>query len=74
MTEAFILVLYDPNATHVLDEIKRIPEVMDVYPINGIYDLIARIQTDYLRDLTNVVNYSIGRIVGVKSTLTMIVI
>lgn len=74
MTEAFILITQQPGTTPVLDLIKKIPEVVQIYPVYGVYDLIAKVQTDTMSELNDIVNYNIRRIEGITSTLTMIVI
>ena len=73
MIEAFVLISQAPNTT-TLEEIKKIPEVIQIYPVYGVYDLVVMIRTESMSELNNVVNYGIRRGEGINSTLTMIVI
>ncbi len=57
----------------VLDALeKMIPEVKEVYRLFGVYDIIARVESDAMLNLKDAIS-RIREIEGVRSTLTMLV-
>ena len=57
----------------MLDELKEIPEVKEAYLIDGVYDIIARLESDAMFNLKDVINTKIRKLEKVRSTLTRIV-
>ena len=53
---------------------KEIEEVKETYMVYGVYDLIARIDTETMHELKDVISKKIRGLEKVRSTLTMIVI
>ena len=71
--KAFALINADLGAEkEVIDEIKRIAQVVDVHVCYGVYDLVVKIEADSLDDVKNVVMNKLRAIENVRSTLTMI--
>ncbi len=58
----------------VLKGLKDIPEVKESHMVYGVYDIIARIQTDTMQELKDIISWKIRRLDKVRSTLTMIVV
>jgi DNA-binding Lrp family transcriptional regulator len=54
--------------------LKGIEEVKEAHLVYGIYDIIARMETDSMRELKDVIAWKLRRLEKVRSTLTMIVI
>ena len=74
MTSAFLLINCDfPFSEDVINELGRIPEIVDVYRLHGMYDIIARVKSDTEEELNDVVKIRIRKIDKVKSTITMII-
>ena len=74
MATAFILVRTDIGFKHeVLDFLKAVDEVKEVNVVKGSYDMIARLETDTIRDLKETVNSKIKLSDYIRSALTMIV-
>jgi DNA-binding Lrp family transcriptional regulator len=57
----------------VMKALNNIKEVRESYMVYGVYDIIARIETDTMQGLKDVINWKIRRLDNVRSTLTMIV-
>ncbi len=75
MAIAFILINAETGKENdVTMSLKKIPEVKDVYMVYGVYDIIARVETENMEKLKDVINLKIRRVDMVNSTLTMIVI
>ena len=62
----------EENRVHM--QLKEIPEVKETYMVYGVYDIIARVQTETMQELKDVLSWKIRRLDKVRSTLTIIVI
>ena len=72
---AFILLNAEPGLeSEVMKGLKNIEEVKEAHLVYGIYDIIARIETDNMRELKDVIAWKLRRLEKVRSTYTMIVI
>jgi DNA-binding Lrp family transcriptional regulator len=74
MTSAFLFI----NAEFlfvedVLNKLKEIPEIADVYKVQGIYDIIARVNSDTEEKLKELVSENIRRIDRITGTVTVII-
>jgi DNA-binding Lrp family transcriptional regulator len=58
----------------VLKSLKDIKEVREAHMVFGVYDIIARIETDTMQELENVISWKIRRLDKTRGTITMIVI
>ena len=58
----------------VLEALMNIPGVQEAYLVYGVYDLIAKISSEEMDTLKNVIMSKIRQLDKVRSTLTMIVI
>ncbi len=75
MATAFVLINAEIGAeSDVLKGLKDIPEVKESHMVYGVYDIIARIQTDTMQELKDIISWKIRRLDKVRSTLTMIVV
>lgn len=75
MNLAFVLLNIEMgNETKVVKELLEISEVKESYLIYGVYDLIARVEADNMKELKDVVGSKIRRIENVRSTLTLIAV
>lgn len=75
MATAFVLInaeVGEENRVHM--QLKEIPEVKETYMVYGVYDIIARVQTETMQELKDVLSWKIRRLDKVRSTLTIIVI
>lgn len=73
MPSAFILINCDfKSANEVINQLKEIPEVVQVHPVDGVYDILSKINAtneDALRKVVLRIRY----LDSVISTLTMII-
>ena len=74
MTSAFLFI----NAQFlfiedVINKLKEIPEIVDVYKVQGIYDIIARVNSDTEEKLKEIVSERIRRINRITGTVTVII-
>ena len=75
MATAFVLINAEIGSeSEVLKDLKVIPEVKEAHMVYGVYDIIARIETETMQDLKDTISWKIRRLDKVRSTLTMIVV
>jgi DNA-binding Lrp family transcriptional regulator len=75
MTSAFLLINCDfPFTEDVIGELEKVPEIIEVYKLHGMYDIIARVKSNSEEELNEVVKVRVRKIDKVKSTLTMIIV
>ena len=75
MATAFVLINAELGAeTEVLKGLKDVKEVKEAHMLYGVYDIIARIETDTMQELKDVISWKIRRLDKLRSTLTMIVV
>ncbi len=73
MATAFVLLSVElGNEIKVIDELKMIDGVKEAFLVYGTYDIIARIETETMKDLKNIISWKVRRIHWVRSTITMI--
>ena len=74
MTSAFLFInaelLFVEDA---INKLKEIPEIVDVYKVQGIYDIIARVNSDTEEKLKELVSEHIRRIDRITGTVTVII-
>ena len=70
---AFVLINVEIGlGKKMLDALKTIPEVKEAHLLYGVYDIIARVESDTVLNLKDAIN-RIRQLEKVRSTLTMIV-
>ena len=75
MPTAYVLINCDLGSEDdIIKELKKLPEVVEVSGVFGVYDIIVRIRSDSMDKLREVVTWNVRRIYKVRSTLTMMVI
>jgi DNA-binding Lrp family transcriptional regulator len=74
MPRAFVLVNADLGYESTLaSEMKNIPGVKEAYTIYGVYDILLKVEADSMDKLKEFISTKIRRMMGVKSTLTMLI-
>lgn len=61
------------NEETVLAALQEIEGVIEANMVYGVYDVIAKIETEDLASLKNLISWKVRRLDYVRSTLTMIV-
>ncbi|MDG6935047.1 MAG: Lrp/AsnC ligand binding domain-containing protein [Nitrososphaerota archaeon] len=75
MAKAFVLINADLGAEdELVSELKKIQNVTEVYVVYGVYDLIAKVESDDMEKVKETITWHIRRLEKVRSTLTMIVV
>lgn len=75
LATAFVLINTDfGSESEVLKEIKEIPDVIEAHSVHGVYDIIARVETNTMEELKNIISWKIRRRDRVRTTLTMITV
>jgi DNA-binding Lrp family transcriptional regulator len=74
MTSAFLFI----NAEllfieDVINKLKEVPEIVDVYKVQGIYDIIAKVNSDTEEKLKELVSERIRRIDRITGTVMVII-
>jgi DNA-binding Lrp family transcriptional regulator len=72
MAIGFVLISAAPAREHeVYNELSKVPEIVELHPLFGEYDLIAKIEADDFEKLGNLVVNNIRSIDGVIDTKTL---
>jgi DNA-binding Lrp family transcriptional regulator len=72
---AFVLINVEIDSSdEVLKGLQDIEGVKESYVVYGVYDIVARIETDTMDKLKNIVTFDIRRLKEVRSSQTMIVV
>ncbi|GBC73713.1 MAG: Lrp/AsnC ligand binding domain-containing protein [Candidatus Nitrosocaldus sp.] len=75
MPIAFVLINAEMGSEEALiKELKQLDGVKEVYTVYGVYDIIAKVESDSMEKVKETITWKIRRLPNVRSTLTMIVI
>ena len=73
MAQAFVFVNVAAGAEkEVLKSLRKVAEVKEAYLAYGVYDIVARIETDSMDRLKEVITWKVRGLDGIRSTLTTI--
>lgn len=74
MPKAFVLMNAELGSEDsIVNELKRIEGVKEVYQVYGVYDIVAQVEADIMEKVKETITWKLRKLNGVKSTLTMIV-
>jgi DNA-binding Lrp family transcriptional regulator len=74
MPKAFIFVnVVSGSETEVLKRIREVPEIKEAFLTYGVYDIVAKAETESMDRLTEVITSKVRGLDKIKSTLTTIV-
>jgi DNA-binding Lrp family transcriptional regulator len=72
MAISFVLISAAPAKEHdVYNKLSKVPEIIELHPLFGEYDLIAKIQADNFENIGDIVLNKIRTIDGVIDTKTL---
>ncbi|HEY9386814.1 MAG TPA: Lrp/AsnC ligand binding domain-containing protein [Nitrososphaeraceae archaeon] len=75
MPTAYVLINCDLGSEdEIIRQLKRLPEIIEVSGVYGVYDIILKVKGDTMDKLRETITWHVRRIDKVRSTLTMIVI
>ena len=71
---AYVLINVDLGSEReVLEAVRKIESVKEAHVVQGVYDIVAKIEVETMDKLKETVTFKIRRLNKVKSTLTMII-
>ena len=74
MPNAFVLLNTElGREENIIGELRNMEEVKEVFRVYGVYDIIAKVESDTVDKLKEIITWKLRKLTGVKSTLTMIV-
>ncbi len=75
MPKALILMSAElGHETNLINELKKTPNVTEVYAVYGVYDIIVKVEAESMEKLREAIATRLRKISGIKSTLTMIIV
>ena len=75
MPLAFILISVETGSEEeVIQKLKAIDEVRDVYFVLGVFDIIAKVEAPTSQKLKDTITWKIRRIERIRSTQTLMII
>ena len=75
MSNAFVLFNTELGREEdIIRELKNMDEVKEVFRVYGLYDIIAKVESDTTDKVKEIIIWKLRNLKGVKSTLTMIVL
>jgi len=73
MEKAFVLINCEPGQEpSILEQLQKIEDVVEAQGTYGVYDIVARIESDSQSQLKNIISDQIRKLNNVNSTLTLI--
>lgn len=57
----------------VFKALESVSEVVESHQVYGVYDIIVKVETESMEELKEILHQRLRRMVGIRSTLTMIV-
>jgi DNA-binding Lrp family transcriptional regulator len=74
VTSAFLLANIEFSiGDEIMTKLRNMPEVVDVYRVQGMYDIIAKVELDNEEDLKELVSERIRKIEGITGTVTIMI-
>lgn len=75
MPAAFVLINAEIGSEdEVLKELRGMEHVKEAYVVYGVYDIVAKVESETMDKLKEIVTWKVRRLNKVRSTLTMIVV
>ena len=73
MTIAYVLINCDLGAEEsIIDELKKLEQVQEVFETVGTHDLMAKLESEHLEKLREIITWNIQKIDKVRSTVTLV--
>lgn len=75
MPAAFVLINAEIGSEdEVLKDLRTMEQVKEAYVVYGVYDIVAKVESETMDKLKEIVTWKVRRLNKVRSTLTMIVV
>jgi DNA-binding Lrp family transcriptional regulator len=74
VTSAFLLINIEFSfGDEVMMKLRNMPEVVDIYMVQGMYDIIAKVELDGEEELKELVSEHIRKVEGISGTVTIMI-
>ncbi|MDG6223181.1 MAG: Lrp/AsnC ligand binding domain-containing protein [Candidatus Bathyarchaeota archaeon] len=75
MAMAYVLINTEPkNMEDIAATLEKLDSVVEIFPVYGVYDLVAKIQAESMEKLKDIVTWKIRSLTNVRSTITMLIL
>ena len=72
MPNAFVLLNTELGTEeNIIRDLKNLEEVKEVFRVDGVYDIIAKLESDTIDKVKEIIVWKLRNLKGVKSTLTL---
>ncbi|BDQ31128.1 MAG: Lrp/AsnC ligand binding domain-containing protein [Nitrosopumilus sp.] len=73
MTDAYVMLNCELGAeSQILEELRQIEQVVDVFETIGTHDMLVKIQAENFEKIREIVSWNIQKMKNVRSTATLI--
>jgi DNA-binding Lrp family transcriptional regulator len=75
MPMAYVLINTEPkHMENVVSTLEKLESVVEIFPVYGVYDVVAKVQADTMEKLKDIVTWKVRSLDEVRSTITMLVL
>jgi Transcriptional regulators len=75
MISAVVLVNTEfQSQTEIIENLKKVQGVEEAHALYGVYDLFVKIKANSIEKIKEIINYSIRKMNGVTSSLTLMIV
>jgi DNA-binding Lrp family transcriptional regulator len=75
MPMAYVLINTEPKFMEkVVEILEKLDSVKEIFPVYGVYDVVAKIKADSMEKLKEIVTWKVRSIKEVRSTITMLIL
>lgn len=75
MPMAYVLINTEPKyMENVVSTLEKLDSVVEIFPVYGVYDVVAKVQADTMEKLKDIVTWKVRSLDEVRSTITMLVL
>jgi len=75
MPMAYVLINTEPkNMESVLSTLEKLDSIVEIFPVYGVYDIVAKIQAETMEKLKDLVTWKVRSLDDVRSTITMLIL
>ena len=73
MTDAYVMLNCELGAeTEIIDQLKEIEQVVDVFETIGTHDMMVKLQAENFEKIREIISWNIQKLKKVRSTATLI--
>jgi len=75
MPMAYVLINTEPkNMESVVSTLEKLDSIVEIFPVYGVYDIVAKIQAETMEKLKDLVTWKVRSLDDVRSTITMLIL